>query len=64
MKKTILLTGIGWIFSASAIFMAILWLLREIEWLHYDRPEDMVTPMLALALISLTIGIYRKGTAE
>ena len=64
MKKTQFFTGLSWLFASIAIVMAILWLLREIELIQFERPEDMVTPMLASALIGLLIGIYRKGTAE
>lgn len=64
MKKTLFLTGLGWLFASIAIVMAILWLLREIEVIQFERPEDMVTPMLASALISLLIGIYKKGSSD
>lgn len=59
-----LLSGIAWLFASAAGIMAIFWLLREIEWVQFRRPEDMVTPMLALAFISLSIGIYQKGTKD
>ena len=60
MKKTQFFTGLSWLFASIAIVMAILWLLREIELIQFERPEDMVTPMLASALIGLLIGIYRE----
>ena len=59
-----LLSGIAWLFAATTGIMAIFWLLREVEWVQFQRPEDLVTPMLAMAFISLSIGIYQKGTKE
>ena len=64
MKKTMILSGIAWLFAVATGIMAIFWLLREVEWLQFQRPEDMVTPMLAMAFVSLSIGIYQKGTKE
>ena len=59
-----ILSGIAWLFAVATGIMAIFWLLREVEWLQFQRPEDMVTPMLAMAFVSLSIGIYQKGTRE
>jgi len=64
MNRTTLLRGFSLLLAVMAIGLALLWLLREIGWLHFERPNDLVTPMLALAIISLLIGVYRKGTQE